>query len=123
MSGITDDDCKISDPDARLSAAVAMDVFGTRLAKLVSAEADIQQLTEAALELAHLGGHTEHDTAALLATAHGKVGDARAAIAPQLASAEAVATAVTLLRDGAQAIVEEARLGLETSLMTNYRKG
>lgn len=118
---IMESDRKLLDPDAWLSAAVALDVLTTRLSQ--SAEADITTLTEAALELARLGGHTPEDTTALLATAAGETGRARAAIAPQLATSAALATAVALLQDGARALITEARLEIEASLTTHYRKG
>lgn len=118
---IPEKDRKLLDPDAWLSASVALDVLSTALGK--SAAADITTLTQCALELADLGGHTDDDTQALLATAHGETGQARAAIAPQLAGTDAVTNAIALLRDGAQALVEEARLEIEASAMTSYRKG
>jgi hypothetical protein len=120
---IPESDRKLFDADAWLSATVALDVLATALGKLASAEADTTALVTAALELAQLGGHNDADTADLLAKADGDIGNARAAIAPRLATPEAVTSAITLLRDGAEALVDEARLALETSQMTRYRKG
>lgn len=119
---IPEGDRKLFDPDAWLSAAVALDVLSTRLGAIDAQHLYIDEVVKVAVEVGLLGGLDEAEVDTLLREADGDIGDARAEIAPLLTQPRDVQRAVRLVRDGARALVREARLELEANAMTSYRQ-
>ncbi len=115
-------DRKLFDPDAWLSAAVALDVLSTKLGSIASNALHIEAVVKAAAEVGLLGGLDTTEVDELLAEAHGEVGEARAEVAPLLAQPRDVQRAVRLVREGAQSLVREARLELEAGAVITYRQ-
>jgi hypothetical protein len=119
---VPEEDRKLFDPDAWLSAAVALDVLSTGLGRIQASASYIDQVVRAAVEVGILGGLDDTEVDTLLAEARGDVGDARAEVAPLLSEPRDVQRAVKLVRDGARAMVREARLEIEAVAMTTYRQ-
>ena len=119
---VPEEDRKLFDPDAWLSAAVALDVLSTRLGAVEPKASSIDEVVRAAVEVGILGGLDEAEVDTLLGEARGEIGDARAEVAPLLTQPRDVQRAVKLVRDGARAMVREARLELEAGAITNYRQ-
>ncbi|MEZ0311899.1 MAG: hypothetical protein ACAI38_08985 [Myxococcota bacterium] len=115
-------DRKLFDPDAWLSAAVALDVLSTRLGAIDPRALYIDEVVRAAVEVGILGGLDDGEVDALLAEARDEIGDARAEVAPLLTQPRDLQRAVKLVRDGARTMVREARLELEAGAMTTYRQ-
>lgn len=115
-------DRKLFDADAWLSAAVALDVLSTRLGAIASKGLYIDEVVRVVVEVGLLGGLDDAEVDTLLAEANGEIGEARAEVAPLLSQPRDVQRAVRLVRDGARAMVREARLELEAGSMTTYRQ-
>jgi hypothetical protein len=121
-SGIPEEDRKLFDADAWLSAAVALDVLSTLLASLEGKPVKAQDLVSEIVELGLMGGLDDNEVTSLLEVAKSDVGDARSTIAPLLVNPRDVQRAVGLLRDGARTLVREARLELEAAAVTAYKQ-
>ncbi len=119
---VPEEDRKLFDPDAWLSAAVALDVLSTRLGAIDPKTLSIDDVVRAAVEVGMLGGLDASEVDTLLDEARGEVGNARAEVAPLLTQRRDVQRAVKLVRDGTRAMVREARLELEAGSMTSYRQ-
>lgn len=119
---IPERDRKLFDPDAWLSAAVALDVLATRLGAFEGKLVPIDEVVRVAIEVGIMGGLDTDEVTEMLTDAAGEIGNARAEVAPLLTQPRDVQRAIRLVRHGAQALVREARLELEAGAMTNYRQ-
>lgn len=119
---VPEEDRKLFDPDAWLSAAVALDVFSTKLGTIAPHALYVDAVVKAAVEVGMLGGLDAAEVDELLAEANGDIGAARAEVAPLLSAPRDLQRAVRLVREGAQSLVREARLELEAGAVTTYRQ-